>query len=240
MLVVYMVILCGSAALAAGAGLRLMRRFAPMVGLPPSSGWCMLLPSVGFLAVAGAPAPVLSASLLVAVALAWWRPATRLLVQAVLMIAAILLGLTGLPAMQASYLQSISALAALAVAGVAWLVVAGAACAMSPHPRVFGYGSLLALLPLLAGPVLVTDTQGQALDAAILASAIGAVLLLRPGQLPVTLAARLPLGLLVGYVQVAMVWHGAWQVAAASVAFWLALCAWAWVEADPWGQRYAR
>lgn len=233
MILVYMVILCLTAFLGAWAGVRVMRRLAPMIGVAPGIGWCMFLPALGLLIVAGAPAPVLVAATGLALWLRWRAARPDGIVALVLAVtAAILIGLTGLTPATAPYLSTVPPLAALAMAGMTWWVLALASWGMGHRTAMVAGGSLAALAALAMAPLMVPAASALTLDAAILASAVAGVVLAGGRYYPSTLPPRMGLGLLIGYLQIAAIWQGAWVAAATSSAVWLLAAGWAWMQQD--------
>jgi hypothetical protein len=240
MVIVYMVVICVSALLAAWAGTRLLRRIGPLVGLQSGAGWCAAVPALGFLMVIGAPAPVLVAALLLGVMmqLAPQRLGT-IVPQFLLMIAAVLIGLIGLPSIAAPYLTALPHPLLLAAAGVLWLGVLLSVTYSTDIVTSFSGATLAALAAVATAPLLVSGAGSIAFDAAIIACSLFGIFMARGTALPIGLAPRLVLGLLIGYLQISALWHGAWIAAIASLALWLGGIGWSWVASDPWERHHA-
>lgn len=236
MIIVYMVILCLSTALAAWAAVRVVRRLMPMLGLPIGAGWCVLLPAVAFLIVVGTPPPVLVGTLLIAGLLALFgHRYDAVSVALMVLMAAVFIGLTGLHAPSLHFLTTIPPLLALACMGILWVVMGFGPYFMRGEATVFSLGAMAALAAIAAAPLQLPSAQPLMFDALIVASAFGGLLLARGGAAEMGTAPRLSLGFLIAYLQLAAIWQGAWLAGVASMVIWMGTIGWVWLRQDPWG-----
>lgn len=228
MVTTYIVILCLSAALAGWAAVRLMRRFGPMAGFRPRAGLATLLPAVGFLTVAGAPASVLVGALVLGLLflLLPERPVNIALV----LLAASLLVMAGLKGPVAAYAAHVPPMALYAAVAVLAYGLAGAAWFAAPKGVALPCGLLASLLPLAVAPLFEPAKASLAYDALILASAVLGVLLAGGRHFAFGAGSRMALGLLLAYLQLAALWQGAWIAALASFALWVATLGWSFAE----------
>ncbi len=235
-------IICLSAAMAGWAGLRAMRRFAPVLHTTPGAGWCVLLPAMGFLMVIGMPPTVLVGTGVMALGMLYLRGRDELLMPRVLLaLVGALFALAALHTDPAPLLTvlPLPALWALMLAGWWALIFCGA---YAPEKmETFSAGGALAAAALLAAPLQVSTAIAMTYDAAIMLSAFAGVWAAgRVGALPVHAAVRMAMGLLLAYLQLDALWRGAWMVALASLAVWLGAIGWAWLQQDQWSNAHAR
>ncbi len=240
MLMVYTLILCVSALLMAWAAVRVARRVLPMLGLPVRVGACVLVPATSFLMVLGAPAPMLMGAILIFVVLTMRaRRHDVVLVPVLLMLAAVLIGMTGLHAPTATYLSALPAVSVSAAAGLLWFCLTGSAMFASASARMFLYGTLASVAVLGGAPLLVPATLPIAQDAAIFGCALLGVLLAGGGGFSIGLAGRLGVGFILAYLQLAALWQGAWVAGLASIAVWVVAIGWSWAQQDLTAERHA-
>ena len=235
-------VLCLSTALAAWIGLRAMRRFAPVLHISPGAGWCVLLPSLGFLMVIGAAPTVLAAAGLLALGMVYVREANELAEpRALLSFAGALFAMAALHSDPAPVLQAVPLLALWASMLVCWwgLIFVGAYAPATMLP--FSTGTIGAAAIILAAPLQMADALPLAYDAAIILSAFGGLWLVgKVAALPVHSAVRLAMGVLLAYLQLDAIWRGAWMAGAASLVVWLGAIGWGWTQDDRWGSAHAR
>lgn len=221
MVIVYAAILCLSAFLAAWAGARLLRRMAALIPGVLPLGMAILLPASGFLMVVGAPGPVLMGALLVSGLLAY-RPRTPTYG---LCASAVLVGLLGFQPATASYLSSLPFAAVLAAAGILWWGLVALAAWASPQARPV-HGVLASLLPLVGALLQQPEAGSILLDAALIASACLGVVGASGRHIGYGLPTHLGLALLLGYLQIAALWQGAWIAALVSMVVWVVANVW--------------
>lgn len=230
MVILYMVVLCLSAFLAAWGGARILARMAPIVGLPPLGAALALLSAVAFFIVIGAPPSVLVGTLLMAGVV--MRFSDMLTVGAVLL-ATVMIGLMGVHGETAPYLATLPRAGALALAGLVWVTLAASAYPMGERVLPASWGLMAALGVLLASPYWAPNATWIAFDAAILLAALGGMLL--GGTRVWSTATRLGFAYLLAFLIVAALWHGAWMAAAGAILCWGGAAGWSWVRQDPWG-----
>jgi hypothetical protein len=240
MVIAYSILICLSALIGAWAGIRTSRRLMPMLGRDICAGASMLLPALGFLMVVGAPAPMLAGATLLFAALAL-RPRRddSIAVMLTLLLATVLIGLTGLPTPTAPYLAALPPLAAFAAAGLLWLGIAGSGWFSSQPAPHFAYGLLASLAALAPAPLLAASAHTLTLDSAIVASAVVGALIAGCRGLHVGTASRMGVAFLLAGLQIMALWHGAWIAALASISIWIAAALWAWAQRDPLGDHHA-
>lgn len=221
------------------AGVRVARRVMPMLGMEVGVGACLFVPAVTFLVVVGAPPPVLVAALLLAIVLTLRAQRHEsLAVPLILALAAVLLGLTGLHAPTAPYLTGLPPMAAYGAAGVLWYGLAASALFAGSSVTGFSYSVLVSLAAVACASLFLPAASSLAIDSAIIASAIGGVLLAGCAGLSIGNAARMGVGFLLAYLQVAALWQGAWIAGVASIGIWALAVGWLWMQQDTWGERY--
>lgn len=240
MAILYMTLICLSAGLASYVAVRGLRRLAPLIHRLPAVGWCAVLPAIGFLMVVGAPAPVLVSALLTGAALQFFpgRFESPLWLCALLVLA-VLIGLSGLSAPTEPRLAAVPVLAVAAVSGGVWMLLLFGMSTMPEGTGNVALGALPSLLAVAAAPLVAADAAGVTYDAAIILSALGGALLGGGYKLAFGLAPRMALGVVLGYLPIWALWHGAWMAAAASLILSCGALAWSWVKNDPWGERHA-
>lgn len=229
MIATYILILCVSAGFAAWTGLRIWQRIAPLVnGGTTHIGLCASVPAIAFLVVVGAPPSVLCCAL-AAIVVALRAPSLlqRPWLRRSLAVLAIGIPLLFLRAPDPSLWQLpssaipwvIAALYALPfgfsgllLASISRLAsdVRGSACAI-----------IAACTPLATASLIDPRANSVVIDAAILASAWGAVLWLARPHHGAGSAAILSTVLLLGYLQTAAFWHGAWIASLLSILAWI-------------------
>ena len=234
-------ILCLSAAIAAWSGLRALRRFAPVLHTTPGAGWCVFMPSLGFLMVVGMPATVLAGAGLLALGVLYLRERNEMAGPRVLLaLAGALFALAALHTDPAARLLIMPMPALLGLMFAGWWILVFVAPYGPVTVAPFSAGIVPAAAVMIAAPLQAPAAMPLAYDAAIIVSAFAGLWLAgRPGTLPVHPAVRMGFGLLVAYLQLDAVWRGAWIAAAVSLAIWLCSIGWAWVQDERWGQMHA-
>lgn len=235
MKIIYTVILLVSAMGAVGIFLRLHKQLAPAFHLDRFRvGGLIMLPMLGFLVVAYAPAPIISGALLLT-ALGWWddqRGVSRPMGLATTLLA-VSIGLVGLPLPVMALPAPLPAVL-LAAWGLWWLFTFSAARLPRSLTRCFMLVAF-ALLPLVLASLIHPSLRNLALDIAIIDSVFfGALLMITP-QHQAVLALRLPLTFLLGYAILHTLLAGAWPFALTSLAILLVALLWGRPQKQPGG-----
>lgn len=220
MIAVYVLILCLSTLLAARAGMGLWQRLAPLLGKHTTHvGLSATVPALAFLIVVGAPPSVLSVTVaMIAYGTLAPRHLERPLARILFAVTVVLL-----PMLYLHRPDIVPWLIALAF--VWWSGVIATAPRMPSAVSPFALGVIFTCLPLAATPLLVPKASSIAVDAAILASAWLGVLLSAQPHHTVGRTAQWATSMIIGYLQIAALWHGAWPTALASALVWVACMA---------------
>jgi hypothetical protein len=214
MVTTYILVICLSAWLIAFGMALVARRFVAVLGPKAviSPALCILLPMLSFLAVVAAPPAVLMAALvllLYALVVGVRTVAVGVRVAVPVMAAALAATNVTMPA-----LANVPAAAMMGVAFL-WLAATGVVSLRAPDQASgLTRGYLLALLPLIAAPLMGAPSF-IALDVAIIASCLLAGAMALPPYSPMA-AARAPLGLILGWLILAAALGGAWLPALVS------------------------
>jgi hypothetical protein len=223
MIATYIFIICLSTGLASWAGLRLWQRVTPLLGdRYQQAGICALIPVIAFLIVVGAPASVLffafatlGIGLMVPTMLQTieWRTGW---VGVAVVVPLIFLhppkaGLFGTVPLQAIYATSFAM----------WVAVMVSAAAAEKSLQGFGLSVVLACVPLAATPFLLHHASSVATDAAIIVSAWLGVIVAATSRQMTGAATQFAMAFLLGYLQLAAIWQGAWIAGVASMIVWV-------------------
>lgn len=218
MMVLYTVVIVGSAYLAGLLGTRTLARIGKQVGLPPHGAQlAMALSMIAFLTVVSVATGVVLAALVGA--LAWlvtrsvWLP----------LAAMALLATVGVWESPGSWPASVPVIGFLLLAALVFAASLAAARTAEMALPVLAGVTVAAYLPLLVAPVVFTHAHTSlALDAGIVLAALAGGAIVLPGATVSAALLRLPLAVLVAYGAIQAMHYGAWPLGVVSVLIWLA------------------
>lgn len=224
MMVLYILILCGSAYFASFAGMRVGNRILREMDAPRARAQvAMALSLICFLTIVSAPTGVMTGALLVAIfgvvypllpPLGDWRGSVPLLAAAGMGV----VGVTGAP----------GAFPAMVPAVVWWAVSFGVFLAYmlsvrhaAPSLQNFSAVAIVAVIPLGLAPLLFADAHHSlAVDGGLIASALlGGVVASTHAQ-ATSAFLRLPVAMVTAYLALQAVRYGAWPLAGVCVVLW--------------------
>lgn len=219
MISAYIIILCLSTFLASWAAARITLRIIAMLHLTlmPPLGLFAVTASILFLTVVGVPAMLLVGAILLVAGSVWvnYRRLPRIAHYGIPLIAVMLGGATlTLPA-----LTTLPPLVLSALLVFMWYVFVLSSRALPPASHTGSLSVIACVVPIMAAPLLFSTPDWLAVDSLILAAAFAGIAIIRPATQSLGVAYP-SVALLLFWLQLQTVLHGAWPLALISLLAW--------------------